>query len=410
MKSLFNVFSILFILSVVLFSCDNFEDVPAENNNVYLTSSTSVGVHSITEINTLIGMASIQYPDLASISNRFTAPVEVYKITYYTTFEGNKKEASGLVCVPKVSGTYPLMSFQNGTNTLNSAAPSVAPNSDLFRLLSLMASSGFVLSIPDYLGFGAADDMFHPYLDKESTVQTVVDMMRATKELIAEIDSIDLNKDLYITGYSQGGWSTMQLQKTIETNYSGDFNLKASACGAGPYNLVAINDYVLAENTYPMPYFLGYIMNSFSNLRMTTPIDSVFNEPYASRIPGLYDGSKDGTEINAQLTTNVTDLFVPNYVENWNKPGIYESLYSMMESNSISGYNTQVPTLLLHGTADTFVPPFTSQNLYNEFIAAGVSTNLVHYMELDGLDHTGAVIPAELKAIIWFLQIRDGAV
>jgi len=410
MKSFFNVFSILFILSVVLFSCDNFEDVPAENNNVYLTSSTSVGVHSIVEINTLIGIASTQFPDLATISNKFTAPVEVYKITYYTTFEGNKREASGLVCVPNVSGTYPLMSFQNGTNTLNSAAPSVAPNSDLFRLLSLMASSGFVLSIPDYLGFGAADDMFHPYLDKESTVQTVVDMMRATKELIAEIDGIELNNDLYITGYSQGGWSTMQLQKAIETNYSGDFNLKASACGAGPYNLVAINDYVLAQNTYPMPYFLGYIMNSYSHLGMTTPVDSVFKEPYASRIPGLYDGSKDGTEINAQLTTNVADLLVENYVENWNKPGIYESLYSMMESNSISGYNTHVPTLLLHGTADTFVPPFTSQNLYNEFIAAGVSTSLVHYMELNGLDHTGAVVPAELQAIIWFLQIRDGAV
>lgn len=410
MKSFFNVFSTLFILSVVLFSCDNFEDVPAENNNVYLTSSTSVGVHSIVEINTLIGIASTQFPDLATISNKFTAPVEVYKITYYTTFEGNKREASGLVCVPNVSGTYPLMSFQNGTNTLNSAAPSVAPNSDLFRLLSLMASSGFVLSIPDYLGFGAADDMFHPYLDKESTVQTVVDMMRATKELIAEIDGIELNNDLYITGYSQGGWSTMQLQKAIETNYSGDFNLKASACGAGPYNLVAINDYVLAQNTYPMPYFLGYIMNSYSHLGMTTPVDSVFKEPYASRIPGLYDGSKDGTEINAQLTTNVADLLVENYVENWNKPGIYESLYSMMESNSISGYNTHVPTLLLHGTADTFVPPFTSQNLYNEFIAAGVSTSLVHYMELNGLDHTGAVVPAELQAIIWFLQIRDGAV
>lgn len=410
MKRYFNAFSFLLIFSVVLFSCDNFQDVPVENNDVYLVSSTSVGVHSMLEINTLIGIASTQYPDLANISDKFTVPVEVYKITYYTTFEGNKREASGLVCVPNTSGTYPMMSFQNGTNTLNSAAPSVDPNGDLFRLLSLMASSGFVLSIPDYLGFGAADDMFHPYLDKESTVQTVVDMMRATKELIAKIDGVDLNNDLYITGYSQGGWATMELQKAIETNYSGEFNLKASACGAGPYNLIDINKYVLAETTYPMPYFLGYIMNSYSNLGMTTPIDSVFNEPYASRIPGLYDGSHDGSEINAQLTSNVADLFQPNYIENWENPGIFESLYSMLESNSISGYNTQVPTMLLHGTADTFVPSFVSQSLYNEFINAGVSTSLVQYIELDGLDHTGAIIPAELTAVTWFLQLRDGAI
>lgn len=409
MKRYLNSLSILLLFSVLLFSCDNFEDVPAENNDVYLVSNTSVGVHSTFEINTLISLAATQYPDLANISDKFTAPVEVYRITYKTTFEGNEKIASGLVCIPNVTGTYPLMSFQNGTNTLHSAAPSVDPNGDLFRLLSLMSSTGFVIAIPDYLGFGASDDMFHPYLDKESTVQTLIDMMRATKELIAKVDGVELNKDLYITGYSQGGWSTMQLQKAIETNYSNEFNLKASACGAGPYNLVAINDYVLSESNYPMPYFLGYIMNSFSNLGMTTPIDSVFNEPYAGRIPGLYEGNLDGAQINAQLTTSVSELFKPNYIENWNKGGIYESLYNMMESNSISGYKTQVPTMLLHGTADTFVPTFTSSSLYNEFIAAGVSADLVQYIELPGLDHPGAIVPAELQAISWFIQLKDGA-
>jgi len=409
MKSYLQTIFFLFILSIVLYSCDNFEDVPTEDNNEYLVSKSSVGVHSLSEINTIIAIVSSQYPDLASISDKFTAPIEVYSITYNTTFKGESKVASGLVCVPNIPGTYPMMSFQNGTNTLHSAAPSVDPNSDLFTLLSYMSSTGFIITIPDYLGFGASDDMFHPYLDKESTVQSVIDMMRAAKELITEIDGVELNNDLYITGYSQGGWSTMQLQKAIETSYSSEFNLKASACGGGPYNLVAITDNVLSETTYPMPYFLAYIMNSYSNLETDIPIDSVFNEPYAERIPNLFDGSLDGSQINAQLTTVVADLFTPNYIENWNKTGIFESLYSMLESNSISGYNTQIPTMLIHGSADTFVPPFTSQNIYNEFIAAGVSTSLVQHVVLDGLDHTEAVVPAELQAIIWFLQLKDGA-
>jgi hypothetical protein len=37
--------------------------------------------------------------------------------------------------------------------------------------------------MPDYLGFGSSDNMFHPYLHKESTVQTVLDMLRAVDEL-----------------------------------------------------------------------------------------------------------------------------------------------------------------------------------------------------------------------------------
>lgn len=410
MKSYLQTTIYLIFFSVALFSCDNFEDVPAENNDVYLVSETSVTIHSLPYINTIIAAASVQYPELADISSKFTAPVEVYRITYNTTFEGEDVVASGLVCVPNINGTYPIMSFQNGTNSLASAAPSVSPTSSLFTLLSMMASTGFVVTIPDYLGFGASSNMFHPYLDKESTVQAVVDMQRAAKELIAKLDGININDDLYITGYSQGGWSTLQLQKAIETNYSSEFNLKASSGGSGPYNLVALTDYVLTQTSYPMPFFLAYIMNSYANLGMTTPIDSVFNEPYASRVPGLFDGTMDGSQINAQLTYVVADLFTANFIENWNKPGIYESLYSMLQSNSMAGYNTQVPTLLLHGSADTFVPPFTSQNLYTEFMSAGVSAGLVNYVELDGLDHTGAIIPAELQAIIWFIQLKDGSI
>lgn len=381
MKSFLQPIFFFFLFSVVLFSCDNFDDVPANgSNDIYLVSHEKVST-------------------------------DVYKISYYTTFEGEKRKASGLVCVPSNAGTYPLMSFQNGTNTLHSAAPSLAPpNSDLFQLLGMMASSGFVIAIPDYLGFGVADDMFHPYLDKESTVQTVLDMLRATKEMVEKLESTELNEDLYITGYSQGGWSTMQVQKAIESNYSGEFNLVASACGAGPYDLVGISNYVFGQTTYPMPYFLGYLINSYSNLGMTTPIDSMFREPYASRIPGLFDGSKDGAEINTELTKVVGDLFTTSFLDNWESGPVYSSFYSMLQDNSISGYKTKVPTLLIHGSADTFVPSFTSQNLYNEFITQGVNSSLLYYIELPGLDHQDAVVPAELQAIKWFLQIKEGEI
>jgi len=408
MKNLLRTFLFLLILSFVFNSCDNFDDVPTDNNNVYLVSEQEVAVQSLIQIKAILAYASSQYPELAEISDKFTAPVKMYKITYNTTFDGVERLASGLVCVPNLSGTYPLMSFQNGTNTLHSAAPSEAYDTNLFQMLSMMASTGFIICIPDYLGFGEADDMFHPYLDEESTIQSVLDMMRATKELIADDDVVDMSDDLYITGYSQGGWSTMQVQKAIETNYASEFNLVASACGGGPYDLVAITDYILSQTTYPMPYFLAYIMNSYSNLGISTPMDSIFNEPYASRVPDLFDGTKDGTTINGQLTTVVADLFTPEFLENWNKPGIYEDLYNMLEANSISGYQTQIPTMLLHGTADSFVPSFSSFNLYQEFVVAGVG-DLVQLVPLDGMDHTDAIIPAELTAIMWFLELKDAS-
>ncbi|WP_340114982.1 alpha/beta hydrolase family protein [Maribellus mangrovi] len=400
-----------FLAFVIAFaSCDEFEDVPPQSDDEYLVQHTKIesSSRSALEIQTLITLASLQYPDLAEIKDKFTSGVDVYKITYNTTFEGEDRLASGLLCLPTESGSYPIMSFQNGTNTLHDAAPSEDLENNFFQLLETMASTGFVVAIPDYLGFGEADDMFHPYLHKESTVQSVLDMLRAAKEMLDKQEDLEFNNDLYITGYSQGGWTTMALQRAIETNYSNEFTLKASACGGGPHNLIAFTDYLVSEETYPMPYFLAYLFNSYMNLGMTTPIDSIFQQPYADRIPDLFDGNNSGADINNQLNTNVSDLFQPGFIENWNKGGIYESLYSMLEANTNSGYSTAVPTLLIHGEVDTYVPSFLSENLYQEFISEGVNPKQVGLSLLQGLDHTSAIIPAELSSIMWFIDLKEG--
>ncbi len=334
--------------------------------------------------------------------------VSVYTITYSTTFKGEPVTASGLVAIPTTNGIqFPVISFQNGTNTLHSMAPSVNPNDELYLMLEFVASTGFIISVPDYLGFGASEDMFHPYLDKESTVQTVVDMLRAVKELVNNYLYTDMSNDLYITGYSQGGWATMQLQKAIESQYSSEFNLKASACAAGPYDLNYINNYVLDQTTYPMPYFLGYVFNSYINLGyITNPASDLFNSPYDIRITSLYDGTHSGDEINAQLTTTVADLFTEDYRNNATTDARYASVISSMSDNSISAWNTTTPTLLLHGTADDFVPFQVSQNIYQDFLSKGVNPDKVTFIPLPDENHTSGVIPAEITAIKWFLDLK----
>lgn len=411
MKDLLKPFLLFCLLAVTFHACDKFDDVKVDGDeNEYLVKENLVRSYDQTLIGIAINIAATQYPTLNTIKDKFTSGIEIYKITYNTTFKGHNVTASGLVCIPTTEGTYPLMSFQNGTNTLHDAAPSEDLDADLFKMLGMMASSGFVIAIPDYLGFGASDNMFHPYLHAESTVQSVTDMLRAVKEFIDGNGSVSLNEDVYITGYSQGGWSTMQLQKAIETQYPNEFNLKASACGAGPYDISTVTELVTSQPEYPMPYFLAYLYNSYSELGMETPIDSVFQEEYAAKISGLFDGNHSGAQINAELTTTVADLFQPNFIANWKTSETFTSLRNMMEENSIEGYNTNVPTLLLHGTADTYVPPVLSSDLYQQFIGKGVSTDLVTLAPLPDLDHTGAIMPAELAAIVWFIQLRDGEI
>ncbi|MDD4108489.1 MAG: alpha/beta hydrolase, partial [Prolixibacteraceae bacterium] len=245
----------------------------------------------------------------------------------------------------------------------------------------------------------------HPYLDRESTVQSVIDMLMAVKELAVYIE-VDLNDELYLTGYSQGGWTTMQLQKAIEEKYSAEFNLKASAPSAGPYDLGYINEYITGLTTYPMPYFLGYVFDSYDKLdAMTTPVEEIFREPYASKIPGLYDGSKSGEEINAELTTSVNDLFTAGYLNNYKTDAKYSSLLEALENNSIGAWNTNIPTRIIHGTADEFVPFQISQNIYNEFQEKGI--NKVTLIPIPDAGHTDGIIPAGLLSIGWFLELTE---
>ncbi|MCF6358350.1 MAG: prolyl oligopeptidase family serine peptidase, partial [Draconibacterium sp.] len=256
---------IIFVVSIFS-SCDLFNnDEDKQPTDQYLVSYEKVATYLPALIESILTPLVDDYPGFAPIVSEIEHGVTVYKISYITSFNDDDVIASGLVCVPTAAGEFPILSYQNGTNTEHSKAPTVNPDNELFLLLEFMASTGFVVTIPDYLGFGTSENMFHPYLDGESTVQSILDMQRAVKEMVANYlrDEIglELNNDYYITGYSQGGWSTMQLQKAIEEKYSDVFNLRASVCSAGPYDLNYINEYVLAQEEYPMPYFLGYIFN-----------------------------------------------------------------------------------------------------------------------------------------------------
>lgn len=409
MKNISNYKLILLFVLITIFSGCNLFDNNDDPKPVdkYLVSFDKHKTYLPAFIRAILNQLTVSYPELKTITDNLEHGVEIYKITYITKFEGKEIIASGLVSVPLTSGSYPVISYQNGTNTLHSNAPSVNPDSELYLLLESVASTGFIVSIPDYLGFGATDNMFHPYLDKVSTVQTVTDMLRAVDELATNYLDIEITDDLYISGYSQGGWATMQLQKAIEENYSSEFKLKASACGAGPYDLRYINDYVLAQTNYPMPYFIGYMFNSYFNLKdITNPSSDVFKSPYDERILTLYDGTKSGDEINAQLNTKTSELFTADYISNSNTNAKYSSVISSLDKNSISAWKTTTPTLIMHGIEDNYVPPQVSTNIYNDFLAKGVGSTAITYVPITDAGHSSGILPFGIASMNWFIELN----
>ncbi len=407
MKSISKYPLILFFALIALLNgCDLNNNNEPEPTDRYLVSFEKHKTYLPTFIKSVLNPLITLYPDLKVIADNAQFGVEVYKITYNTKFEGKDIVASGLVAVPAGSGSFPVISYQNGTNTLNSNAPSVNPDYELYLLLEFVASTGFIVSVPDYLGFGASSSMYHPYYDRKSTVESVTDMLWAVNELVKNYLTIANKKDLYVMGYSQGGWATMELQKHIEENYASEFNLNASACGAGGYDLRYINNYILGQTEYPMPYYIGYVMNSYiKSGKITIPASDIFKSPYSERILTLYDGTRSGDQINAQLTTKTADLFTAEYLTGANTNSKFISVMSSLSNNSRTAWKTNVPTMILHGTDDNYVPYQVSDNIYKDFLAKGVPAGTVTLVPVPGAGHNSGIIPIGVASINWFIEL-----
>ena len=213
-------------------------------------------------INLLNGVAT-ENPEAIELINKTNYDVEVYSIEYKTTYHEEEIIASGLICVPTASEGFPILSFQNGTNTSHANAPSVNISNPMFALLQSLAGNGYIILIPDYIGFGSSEDILHPYYVKTSTNSAVVDMIYAAREFIDNYSSAaNYNDQYFLMGYSQGGWATLAALEEIEANHASEFEVEATSCGAGAYDLINVADYIIHLDTFPSPLYLPYYIYS----------------------------------------------------------------------------------------------------------------------------------------------------
>jgi len=397
----------IFVVLIMISSCDLFNNnEEPENKNKYLVSKTLLMTYPEPVVKKTLELIGKAYSDAADLSSKVKSGFFVYKMDYNTTFNNQNVVASGLVCVPMVTGNVPLLSFQNGTNTLHSKAPTEAYTDSLFILIQSISSFGYVVTLPDYLGFGSSKQMYHPYMHKESTVQTVTDMFRAVQEMMKDYPSIKVTKDTYLMGYSQGGWATMALKEKMETTLAAEFTLKATSCGAGPYDLKYLCSKILSQANYPQPYFFAYMMNSYIKSGETMlNYSDIFNAPYSGTnyVSDLYNGKNDGGYINSKLSTSVSTLFTSDIIANLLTGSKYASLKSALENNSIPAWKTTTPTFMVHGLGDTYVLSGVSNNMYLDFLLKGTPADMVTYVPIPLLDHGQAVIPWGLLSIKWIL-------
>lgn len=349
-------------------------------------------------------------PQVAPFAQLVRNDINVQKIIYTTPFQGKNINASGLVYMPSQAGNYPVICFQNGTNTEHSKAPSVSAYSEVLFMLQSVASMGYMVVIPDYIGFGESQQLPHPYLHAESTTQSILSMLRAVNEYTeGENTAAKPTRDLFIFGYSQGGWATMLLQKEIETKHASEFNLVASVCASGPYSLEYMNEYILSQAEYPTPYFLASLINAYTAIKLVTnPLTDFIPEPYASQIPGLFDGMHSASSINAALTTRLNELLTPDYKNNYSLSAKFAAFKNALLANSVKVTDWQMatPTRLYHGEEDRIIPVGLSRKIMQDLKEAGTPDSKLQLITLPGVGHTDGVMPVGIQTILWFGEMN----
>jgi pimeloyl-ACP methyl ester carboxylesterase len=274
--------------------------------------------------------------------------------------------------------------------------------------MEYMAGNGYIIAFPDYIGFGASSQFLHPYYERETTDRAVIDMIRACHELLDENDiQVKFNGEHFLMGYSQGGWATLSGLKNIETNYKTTIPVTATSCGAGAYDMMAMSNYVLAQKVFPGPLYLPYFIYSQQLFGAhNEPLTKFFNEPYASRIPELFNGTYSNTLVDAQLNDTISVLLKSNMISDLSSGADFAQLRSLLVKNSVTAWQPGSKINFYHGSADLNVPPEQSFLIYNSFLSLGVGLDKIHLISLAGTDHESSLLPWGLKTINWFNELK----
>lgn len=298
---------------------------------------------------------------------------DFFKIVYRTTYQGKVIEVSGLIGLPKNGPANPsIISGQHETRFLKSSAPSRF-STNTSTGYELLAAMGYVVVIPDYIGFGSSESAFHPYYIKEATAAAVVDMIKASKEYL-ESKKFTTSSRLFLVGYSEGGYATLAAQHEIETNPALGLTLTAAAAGAGAFDLsTMLTEVAKSEQSMGAAYLTYLLMAYNTHYGWNRSLNTIFSEPYAAAIPNLYKGDIDGPAINSKLTVNLKTLFTPTFSADLITTGKEAVLKTALRTNSFFDWYPKSLTRLYHGTEDEIVPYKSSQTTYDAFIAAGAT-------------------------------------
>lgn len=277
--------------------------------------------------------------------------VTTYKLEYMSRDSNNQLlKVSGLLAIPLKKTPSPILSFQHGTSFEHIDAPSSHLGINTRHPEILFASLGYIVFSPDYIGYGSSEDQTHPYLQKQPSIDIVVDMLAAGKTWLDK-ENIVRNGQIFMTGYSEGGYVTMAALEALQNNTgSANFAITGAVLGSGPYDLYEALD-TLLRRLNSLPEFLG------------------------------------------GATQEILEYFIlPKDAEVYFERTFLNRYFDENRQDNVHNWQSSIPLKLFHGEDDEVVPIDSAISTWNTMTSLGADVELVKCSATPA-GHSPCVIP-----------------
>lgn len=323
---------------------------------------------------------------------------DAFRILYRSTDpSGRPIPVSGAIYIP--NGPAPadgrnIIAWAHPTSgVMPPCAPSLMPDvGGMMWNLPNMISQGYIVVATDYPGLGT--DGIHPYLIGESEARSVLDSVRAAREL----PNTGASNRFAVWGHSQGGHAALYTGE-VAARYAPDLKLVGVAAAAPATYLVELFD---ADESTEQD-LLAMTILSWTRLENTPPATLV--EPQA--MPAFEKTARDCIESVAEFEAIEKDesplksgLFLkvdPAKTDPWK---------GIMLRNTPGQAPAGAPVFIAQGTADTTVEPEITKRFGEALCAQGVR---VSFVPLPGVTHTFAARDSANAALNWMTERFRGA-
>ena len=360
--------------------------------------------------------------------------VDLYKVEYDSAIpeQGNRPtKAYGLLAIPKDVGgvALPFLSYQHGTVFGKYEVPSYAfladekmryGNSYETRLaVAQFAGNGYVVFAADYFGMG---DSLEPegYMVKGSHQQACLDLYLQVKDWLATNKSINQNQ-LYLSGWSQGGYVTMAFLEKLEEN---GISVTAASTAAAPVDLFATFNGVIYQHRPVDALWLGSTFSlsalAFQNYyQKPNLVEDLFKPEYIPSIRALYNRTyvtSDPDETIKNLQTLIASLarfdadrnkFVADIAMLLRDEYQDPSRFALSDFGQLAKYsevyrlNFKTPVKMFYGLSDEAVAPRVA-TLAADYQKAMGNSSLVVSKPVLKANHRATYLTASAKQVQWF--------